>query len=359
MTTLFDTITSHDLARFDTLDLAGLSLTEIANLLRDHGAAHLNQIERIELAEQLTRRRFIIGAGALGLGVLTGCGPQEQAAVPTSSPTTKQVKDMYGDVEVPAEPQRVYCTYDDVLVSAIALGFSIVGGPGERGKAANPFPAFLTPDQVAGITKFDFYPTPNLEQLAALKPDLVLNTVPDPEYVANFKGIAPVFSYDVYGAAGWRAGFQMLADTFNRAQLAQDWLARLDARAAQLKTTLQTNPPRSFALGSVTEDGSLGVWLVQPAYAVMIDQVGFVEASFAAGKRGEDVILSAELIPTVDADIFMFIDYGPETVTARETLVQSPLWPQGITTFAVNSAEMYPAPQAFLALFDSVEKALT
>jgi iron complex transport system substrate-binding protein len=152
-----------------------------------------------ELFENLTRRRFIVGAGGLiGAAALGACGaPGEQAAAPTSAPTTKRVKDMYGDVEVPAEPQRVYCTYDDVLVSAIALGFSIVGGPGERGKAANPFPAFLTPDQVAGITKFDFYPTPNLEQLAALKPDLILNTVPDPEYVANFKGIAPVFSYDV------------------------------------------------------------------------------------------------------------------------------------------------------------------
>jgi hypothetical protein len=39
-------------------------------------------------------------------------------------------------------------------------------------------------------------------------------------------------------------------------------------------------------------------------------------------------------------------------------MVTTTLWPQGITTFAVNSAQMYPAPQAFLALFDSIEKAL-
>lgn len=351
------TPTTFGLARFDTLDLAGLTIAEVAELLRHHGAAHLSLIERVELAERLTRRRFIIGAGALGLGLITSCGPGEQVAAPTAA-ATRTVTDMYGTVEVPVDPQRVYCTYDDVLACAIALNFPVVGGPGERGSAANPFPAFLTPDQVVGITKFDFYPTPNLEQLAALKPDLILNTVPDQEYVANFNGIAPVFSYDVYGANGWRAGFQQLADTFDRSALAAEWLARLDARAAQLKAALQTTPPRSFALGSVTDDGGLGVWLVQPAYAVMLDQVGFVEAPFMAGKRGEDVILSRELIPTVDADIFMFIDYSPETIAAREELVRSPLWPQGITTFAVNSAQMYPAPQAFLTLFDSIEKAL-
>lgn len=53
--------------------------------------AHLSPVERIELAERLmTRRRFLIGAGALALGMITGCGPQGEAAAPTAllAPTT-------------------------------------------------------------------------------------------------------------------------------------------------------------------------------------------------------------------------------------------------------------------------------
>jgi len=43
-------------------------LRELATWLQVNGAAHLSAIERIELAERLvTRRRFLIGAGALAL----------------------------------------------------------------------------------------------------------------------------------------------------------------------------------------------------------------------------------------------------------------------------------------------------
>jgi iron complex transport system substrate-binding protein len=310
--------------------------------------------------ENLTRRRFITAAGGLiGAAALGACGaPGEQAAAPTSAPTTKQVKDMYGDVEVPAEPQRVFCNYDDSLACAIALGFPIVAGPGERGKATTPFPTFLTPDQVVGVTKLDTYPTPNLEQIATLNLDLIINTTPDPDYIARFNGIAPVFTYDVYGAAGWRAGFQTLADTFGRSQLARDWLARIDARAAQLAATLHTKKRRSFALGYADAEGRIWFYPELPAYRSMLNEVGFAEAPFAKG-RSDDVPIAAELVPTVDADVFMFIDYEPGDAELREALVNSPLWPKTITTFAVTSAEVYPAPQAFLALFDSVEKALT
>ncbi|MCU0491717.1 MAG: ABC transporter substrate-binding protein [Chloroflexaceae bacterium] len=308
--------------------------------------------------ENITRRRFIVGAGGLlGAAALGACGAPGGSA-PTAGPTTtRTVTDMYGQVTVPAEPKRVFCNYDDSLACALALNLPVVAGPGERGKGDTPFPAFLTPDQVVGITKLDSYPTPNLEQLAALNLDLIINTTPIPEYVESLKGIAPVFTYDVYGAAGWRKGFETLANTFDRSQLAADWLASVDARAAQLKATLHQGTPRSFALGYAAADGSLWFYPGLPAYSSLLNEVGFAEAGFAKGRTG-DIQLAAELVPTMDADVFMFIDYEPGDPALRQALVASPLWPKNVTTFAVTSAETYPAPQSFLALFDSVEKAL-
>lgn len=121
---------------------------------------------------------------------------------------------------------------------------------------------------------------------AALNLDLIINTTPNPDCIANSKGIAPVFTCDVYGTAGWRAGFQALAAAFDRVELAAEWLVRIDNRAAKLAALLHGNTPPSCALGGVESDGSLGIWRIQPAYAFALDQPGFVEAPFAVGKRG-------------------------------------------------------------------------
>jgi ferric-dicitrate binding protein FerR (iron transport regulator) len=52
-------------------------LLEVADWLGANGSHHLSAIERIELAERvISRRRFLIGAGALALGSVTGCGAQ-------------------------------------------------------------------------------------------------------------------------------------------------------------------------------------------------------------------------------------------------------------------------------------------
>ncbi|NJM08668.1 hypothetical protein HC891_24490 [Candidatus Gracilibacteria bacterium] len=68
------------------LDLATISIPALAAWLQNNGASHLRPIERIELAERLiTRRRFLIGVGALGVGAITGCGPQEQASAPPAT----------------------------------------------------------------------------------------------------------------------------------------------------------------------------------------------------------------------------------------------------------------------------------
>lgn len=95
-------LTSLDRTTTDTRTLNALArrapatddLLELATWLRDHGPAHLSAIERIELAERLiTRRRFLIGAGALAVGAMTGCGP---AARLSTTRVTRQADDQSG-----------------------------------------------------------------------------------------------------------------------------------------------------------------------------------------------------------------------------------------------------------------------
>jgi hypothetical protein len=76
----------------------------------------------IDLAELLTRRRCIIGTGALALGSVTGCGPDEQAAAPTatSAPATRSFTHARGTTALPVQPQRVIA-HGDLLETSDEL----------------------------------------------------------------------------------------------------------------------------------------------------------------------------------------------------------------------------------------------
>ncbi|MCG8347912.1 MAG: hypothetical protein MI924_09055 [Chloroflexales bacterium] len=99
----------------------------------DLPATDLEALE-IELAERLTRRGFIIGAGGLlGAAALGACADQpvatDQEADPTaaaaaSSGETRVVEHALGEVAIPADPQRVITLHDIGLTTmALHLGF--------------------------------------------------------------------------------------------------------------------------------------------------------------------------------------------------------------------------------------------
>lgn len=154
-------------------------LLEVADWLGANGSHHLSPIARIELAEcVITRRRFLIGAGALGLGAIVGCGAAEQAGAPTATPETRAtrvIEGANGPIEVPAQPQRVVALADLINGYALAsLGFDklvAIGSSGESDPLARLKAYGQLPD---GIPSADIgaWTEPSIEAIAALGPDL-------------------------------------------------------------------------------------------------------------------------------------------------------------------------------------------
>lgn len=137
-----------------------------------------------DLFESLTRRRFIIGAGALAIGAITGCGSQEEAAGPTTTTSAgypRTVTHLGGETTLTKRPERVIVTdgliFLDFLlalgVDALAYGIynDYMGGP------RNPD---LAPWTVTALNARPTLPEaipngpPNLEQLVQMRPDLLV-----------------------------------------------------------------------------------------------------------------------------------------------------------------------------------------
>ncbi|NJO83813.1 MAG: hypothetical protein HC828_14110 [Blastochloris sp.] len=205
-----------DLAALNGLDLAGIDLAaitapELAAWLRDHGPAQLSPIERIELAEKLTRRRFITGAAGL---TLSACGaPSASAPTATVAATTRMVEHSMGTIEIPVKPQRI------VTLSFFELGWPLAQmGVTPIGNSGLPEQIerlrVLDPDSAALLEKADLvgFGNEDLEKIAALKPDLIIGFGPDPEVYENMAKIAPTVLIDIVKARDIVAAQRALAE---------------------------------------------------------------------------------------------------------------------------------------------------
>jgi iron complex transport system substrate-binding protein len=151
--------------------------------------------------ENLTRRRFLKGAGALGLGLLAGCGAPEEAAVPTAAatavPTTRTVEHSMGTTEIPNKPGRIVTLSIFELGWPLAqLGVTTVGHAGEpealqRLKVLDPESAALL--EQSELVGWDLA---NPEKIAALQPDLIIGASWNTDLYDKLSQIAPTVLLD-------------------------------------------------------------------------------------------------------------------------------------------------------------------
>ena len=158
------------------------------------------RLARLNIAqiEKLTRRRFLIGAGGLiGAAALGACGAGDEAVAPTVTTNgTRIFSHPLGETEVPVSPQRVVVLQDqNILAPLLEMGANnIVGSVGRLDDAGNPIFRRTEGYDVSGITHVGGWgPNANLEQIAAVQPDLIIGTQYEvnPESYDTLTQIAP------------------------------------------------------------------------------------------------------------------------------------------------------------------------
>ncbi|MCG8352199.1 MAG: ABC transporter substrate-binding protein [Chloroflexales bacterium] len=333
-----DTLTTLDGTTTDVLDLAGvdraalecldldtISISDLAAWLRDHGAAHLSAIERIELAVRLiTRRRFLIGAGALGLGVITGCGAQEEAAAPTA---TVERTGLNGDVSVDTDT-RVLATGPSTLGYLLELGVAPV--------AAGAYdPEFFAPDTrfhpaLRPLGADDVQPftwaEPNLEIITALDPDLVIGSDFEVERTAGAWDRLPDVRIETYALnpADPRADLRAIAAIVGREQAAEEIINRFNARIERLSARVAP-PVTSLDIIRPYRDQfgvHLGGFAVEQLRAIGY-AIPLIE-TVAPDKNSFGTVMSYELLGLLEADALVLTarregGFDAESIAAFES----------------------------------------
>jgi len=282
-------------------------------------------------------RRRAIAAGAIALGgalALSACGSSDsdkgsgEDSAGSGSGRTHVVKTAMGDVRVPVAPERVVVLDTAELDSAITLGVRPVGST--HVEAASGFPAYLPKDKVSGIEDVGEMLNPNMEAIAALKPDVILTSrIRHAAKYDQLKQIAPTVMTENTGYP-WKENFQVHADALGKKAEAKKVVSDYEAHAG--KVTAAVGGPAKAAATKVNivrfvEGADIRIYGEKTYIATLLKDVGLGRPAIAAkAKDGFSYDVSPEKIDLADADVIFRSTYGDPKKARQTQTVGSGLW---------------------------------
>ena len=257
--------------------------------------------------------------------LLAACGGEASSA---SSASTSEaaaedvpVGTAYGDVTVPAEPERVVTLAESALDVALSLGVTPVGTSASRGGDAAP--AYLG-EAAAGIPIVATVSEPNLEAVLEAEPDVILAAGGlEREQYDALSAIAPTVVPEGSTGGDWQAPLHTYAEALGADDELTGELGAIEERAAALAEE------RAY-------EGSVGVlrWMANGPLLMnaslmpgsLLRSAGATPLPAAAdlGSRPHSDPLSLENLAEVDADRLFIAAFGAEGGTALEAARSQP-----------------------------------
>ena len=330
-----DTLTNPSLTTTATPNLDALvchapatdDLLELADWLAGHGTAHLSAIARIELAERLiTRRRFIIGAGALGLSVITGCGSQEAAAPTATNASTgypRTVEHAGGSTIIETKPTRVYAARTSYeLDTLLALGVVPELYGTVLGRTLGSWQMGVADAKMVDVSGGG----PNIEAILAARVDLVIISElfanAFPEEIEAYQQIAPVVIVPI--GLGFTEQLRIVAECLDISSVdVQNTLTEIEAVYDDFTVA---ELPASIAL--IASSGT-NVFFLTPTSptAALLERLGLPEPTFpdAVEVQGVTAVASEEVLGDINADVILGLTTN-ELAGSLEELEANPLF---------------------------------
>jgi iron complex transport system substrate-binding protein len=174
---------------------------------------------------------------ALATG-LTACGgnsetkPEDKPKTSADSAFPRTVEHAKDKTKLEARPERVVALDPSLVEATLALDGKLVGGVGSYGKKLD-FPPYLG-DSVKGVKKVGPLESPDLEGIAALKPDLIVSA--SIRHEANYdelSKIAPTVFVETTGPT-WKENIKKLGEALGAEKKADTKIAAYEKRAAAI-----------------------------------------------------------------------------------------------------------------------------
>ncbi|MDF2725358.1 MAG: ferrichrome-binding protein precursor [Paenibacillus sp.] len=265
-------------------------------------------------------------------------GAAEQASI---APTTRKVKDEFGEVTIPASPKRVAAIYLEDYMVALGVKPIVQWYHPSWGKQD-----YLNLD----VPTFDT--TGSIEALLQAGPDLIIveGGVDKAKY-EQYSKIAPTYRMPEAILQNPTEILKTMADLIGQKAKGDEVIAQYDKKVADAKDKLTkaVGGQTVAVLRLNTADKTLALFGIENRYTGNIyKQFGLTSHPFARDMKEFQAILSEEKLPELNAEhIIIFPSNG--TWTSKENqealkMLESPLW-KGLP--AVKNNHVYVADRTY------------
>lgn len=255
--------------------------------------------------------------------IAAGCGDDDSTSAAEPVTSTREVAHAMGASDVPAEPERVVVLDSSFLDAALALGVTPVGAT--EASAGFGMPEYLA-DRVPDIEVVGLTEEPNLEAIAALRPDLILGAkVRHEGLYGELARIAPTVFTESSGT-NWKEGLAVTADALGASGEAEELLAAHEVRADDLGDQIGAESMRLSMVRFLLPD-EIRLYGPNTFSGSVLTDVGF-DLGDHAWDEYSMAYLSAEQLGRADADVVFATSYGgTDTAEFKAAFAQvEPLW---------------------------------
>ncbi|MEM6453199.1 MAG: iron-siderophore ABC transporter substrate-binding protein [Cyanobacteria bacterium P01_D01_bin.105] len=294
------------------------------------------------------QRRFILLAGTAAL--FTACGRNNQSqktstastAQKGTSPKGKTIQHALGETVVAPNPSRVVALGYAMVEPVVALGIQPVGAPGIIAEEMT----YLELD-TATIADIGNEGQPNIEKIAALKPDLILTT--ERSVRDNYpllSQIAPTVAFEASDETQWQALAESCAEVLGKQAEVEKLATEYDAKLAQLKAQVPQTLKDIEASIVFLLPGDIRVLGKESFSGNILEDAGLSRPPSQAQGRGINNI-SLEALDKIDGDVMFILTPQSNTELADDVRTEikrtqaSPLWSQ---LKAVKNDQVHEVP---------------
>lgn len=228
-----------------------------------------------------------------------------------------------GKTEIKAKPKRVVALDNSLVEAVVALDAPLVGGIGSY-RDQKGFPPYLG-DAVKDTKDVGPMDSPNLEAIAALKPDLIVSaTVRHEDLYDQLSKIAPTVFVKTTGPI-WKENVTFLGQALGEEKKAESELTAYQTRAKKIGDAINAkNPKQTYSMVRFL-DGPTRIYLPKTFSGIILTDMGLARPANQQDQKEFNIEISEEQIGQADADhIFVTTFSGGEE--RKKKFLANPLW---------------------------------
>jgi len=319
--------------------------------------------EFARIVAELTRRGFLGGlagsAGLLGLAACSSAKPDSESSGETSAGYPARISGQFGDTVVPTPPKRIVALGQGPDAdAAVTLGVAPVAVTRDPTAAGGIQPWLKQRLTGQPPTLLDASDGPPLEQIAALRPDLIIATTyyPLAQFHDKLAGIAPVLAYtNGPNVDRWQDTMTRLGKALGRAEAAATAVAGVERTISGDRTAHPTFMGKTFTFGPVQPDGKIYTTsTASDLSATLLAQLGLtlsprVAALPPSSTKGKSIV-SPEQLDLLDADVLILTYITP----AQQKKLEASALFKRLAAVRRDAYVVLPLPVAVAMAFPSV-----